>query len=96
MGRGSGIDTKGSFFLSSVVGEFHNLSIHKKDIKVLDFGCGSGQLVSQLTSIGYSTYGCDIEKGWEKPYNNNSNHNNLKIISSMFLNLLMVYVRRIQ
>jgi SAM-dependent methyltransferase len=28
--------------------------------KVLDFGCGSGQLVRELSAFGYTVYGCDV------------------------------------
>ena len=28
--------------------------------KILDFGCGAGQLVRELRSLGYEAYGCDI------------------------------------
>ena len=55
MSRGSNIDSKGSFLLGSIIGEFHNASAPKINIKVLDFGCGGGELVSQLSSMGYST-----------------------------------------
>jgi ribosomal protein L11 methylase PrmA len=29
-------------------------------IRVLDFGCGSGDLVAGLTDLGYDAYGCDV------------------------------------
>jgi SAM-dependent methyltransferase len=29
-------------------------------IRVLDFGCGSGQLVDRMVELGYDAYGCDI------------------------------------
>jgi SAM-dependent methyltransferase len=82
MSRGSNIDSKGSFLLGSIIGEFHNASAPKINIKVLDFGCGGGELVSQLSSMGYSTYGCDVYEAWHKSDNNNSNQKNLKTISS--------------
>ncbi len=28
--------------------------------KILDFGCGSGQLAGELKSLGYEAYGCDV------------------------------------
>lgn len=28
--------------------------------KILDFGCGAGQLVKELRSLGYDAYGCDV------------------------------------
>jgi SAM-dependent methyltransferase len=30
------------------------------ETRVLDFGCGSGELVAQLVALGYDAYGCDI------------------------------------
>jgi SAM-dependent methyltransferase len=38
------------------IAEFNNPS----DIKVLDFGCGSGSLSQCLTELGYDVYGCDV------------------------------------
>ena len=35
-------------------------------VKVLDFDCGKGDLVRDLSSLGYDTYGCDIEAYWEE------------------------------
>ncbi len=32
--------------------------------KVLDFGCGSGQLVDALLQLGFDAYGCDISAYW--------------------------------
>jgi SAM-dependent methyltransferase len=29
-------------------------------LKILDFGCGSGQLARELRSFGYEAYGCDV------------------------------------
>jgi SAM-dependent methyltransferase len=29
-------------------------------IQVLDFGCGSGQLVERMVELGYDAYGCDV------------------------------------
>ena len=35
--------------------------------KVLDFGCGRGQLVHALSWLGFDTYGCDMQSiGQEK------------------------------
>ena len=28
--------------------------------KILDFGCGAGQIVSELAALGYEVYGCDV------------------------------------
>ena len=32
--------------------------------RVLDFGCGRGELVQQLRERGYDAYGCDPEADW--------------------------------
>ena len=32
--------------------------------KVMDFGCGRGQLVHALSKLGFDTYGCDITAYW--------------------------------
>jgi SAM-dependent methyltransferase len=34
------------------------------EIRVLDFGCGSGDLVHELLAKGYDAYGCDIGADW--------------------------------
>ena len=31
-----------------------------KNTKILDFGCGSGDLVQELLDLGYDAYGTDI------------------------------------
>jgi len=33
-------------------------------LRVLDFGCGSGDLVRELMARGYDAYGCDIDADW--------------------------------
>ena len=30
------------------------------DVRVLDFGCGAGQLVERMSRLGYDAHGCDI------------------------------------
>ena len=60
MSRGSRIDSKGSFLFSNILDDLNKKSVNIEDINVLDFGCGNGRLVSEMSSIGYSTYGCDI------------------------------------
>lgn len=32
----------------------------RKDMRILDFGCGNGELVQAFLSLGYDTYGVDI------------------------------------
>ena len=29
-------------------------------VRVLDFGCGSGELVERLLALGYDAHGCDV------------------------------------
>ena len=39
----------------------HIAGLHdKKAVRVLDFGCGAGGLMSAISALGYDTYGCDI------------------------------------
>ncbi len=33
----------------------------KKDMKILDFGCGKGGLVNAFNKLGYDAYGCDFD-----------------------------------
>ena len=35
-------------------------------IKLLDLGCGTGEMVQNYLSLGYDAYGCDIQPEWEK------------------------------
>ena len=35
-------------------------------IKVLDFGCGSGTLISNFLSLDYDAYGCDVGQYWQE------------------------------
>jgi SAM-dependent methyltransferase len=37
----------------------------RAQLRVLDFGCGSGVLVAHLLSLGYDAYGCDIDVYWK-------------------------------
>lgn len=32
----------------------------KKPLKILDFGCGAGQLARELQNLGYDVFGCDV------------------------------------
>ncbi len=44
----------------------HMTSSTASSVKVLDFGCGKGNLVRDLSSLKYDAYGCDIDAYWEK------------------------------
>jgi 2-polyprenyl-3-methyl-5-hydroxy-6-metoxy-1,4-benzoquinol methylase len=37
---------------------------HRESLKVLDFGCGAGNLVAALVRLGHDAYGCDIGGDW--------------------------------
>lgn len=36
----------------------------RESLKVLDFGCGAGNLVAALVRLGHDAYGCDIGGDW--------------------------------
>lgn len=55
--------SEGAMFISALIEELYETS-SAGPIKVLDFGCGSGNLVKELATIGYDSYGCDIEVSW--------------------------------
>ncbi|MGA7489035.1 MAG: class I SAM-dependent methyltransferase [Xanthobacteraceae bacterium] len=38
-----------------------------RQLQVLDFGCGSGELVAHLAGLGYDAYGCDIVLARDAP-----------------------------
>jgi SAM-dependent methyltransferase len=49
------------------VGRFFDLAIgriaglnDKSTVRVLDFGCGAGEMMALLARLGYDTYGCDV------------------------------------
>ncbi|HAC66285.1 MAG TPA: hypothetical protein DCF68_22805 [Cyanothece sp. UBA12306] len=48
------------------------------NLKILDFGCGKGNLVKALTERGYDSYGCDIKEHWVD--NSKLDHTRFKII----------------
>ena len=39
--------------------------IKNKNVKVLDYGCGSGEIINYLDDLGIDAYGCDIYSGGE-------------------------------
>src|SRR5215472_5385757 len=49
--------------LDGAIGYFDNcfrtLKAGTSSVRVLDFGCGSGQMVRKLRALGYDDYGCD-------------------------------------
>ena len=39
----------------------HIAGLHDKQaVRVLDFGCGAGELMNALAALGYQAYGCDV------------------------------------
>lgn len=50
-------------FLQAAIREICGLNTPSQT-KVMDFGCGMGELVNNLSVLGYDAYGCDIESYW--------------------------------
>jgi len=50
------LEGAGAFFDKAI----KELAKGNLSFKVLDFGCGSGQLARDLQSLGYDVYGCDV------------------------------------
>ena len=48
-----------AYFFDRAISEIAGLERSVR-IRVLDFGCGSGQLVERMNELGYDAYGCDI------------------------------------
>jgi SAM-dependent methyltransferase len=46
-------------FLDRAIGHVANLR-NSQEVRVLDFGCGAGDLMNALAARGYATRGCDI------------------------------------
>ncbi|MFY0643048.1 MAG: class I SAM-dependent methyltransferase [Bacteroidia bacterium] len=44
---------------SYLVSRIEELGKHPDDLKILDYGCGGGEVVEQLISLGYNAYGCE-------------------------------------
>lgn len=52
-------------FLQRAIGELCGLE-SPAQAKVLDFGCGKGELVHKLLGLGYDAYGCDMDAYWSE------------------------------
>jgi SAM-dependent methyltransferase len=46
-------------FFDLAIGQIAGLN-NKRAVRVLDFGCGAGEMMNALSAIGYQTFGCDI------------------------------------
>ena len=53
-------------FFDRAISELARLE-NPPQVRVLDFGCGSGQLVQLLVELGYDAHGCDIVSAPEAP-----------------------------
>jgi len=62
---------------------------HKKNIKILELGCGTGNNVKFISELGYDVYGIDASQSACEIANNFIKENNLKatILESKFNNL---------
>lgn len=58
------ISQRDNLLLSSIIQEKFELEASPK-IKILDFGCGKGNLVNYLNTLGFDANGCDITCTWE-------------------------------
>jgi ubiquinone/menaquinone biosynthesis C-methylase UbiE len=47
------------WFFDRAIAEIAILS-GRKNIKILDFGCGAGDLANEFSRLGYDAYGCDV------------------------------------
>jgi SAM-dependent methyltransferase len=54
--------TTAEFFLGAIE---HFLQRDPKTVRLLDFGCGRGELVDSLFELGVDAHGCDIDPYWE-------------------------------
>jgi len=52
-----------AIFFEAAIKEFCSFN-HLKQTKILDFGCGEGQLVIALSQLGFDAFGCDMVDYW--------------------------------
>jgi SAM-dependent methyltransferase len=57
-----------ALFLQAAMSKLGGLE-HPSQTKVLDIGCGRGNLVNCLNTLGYDAYGCDIKPYWQEESN---------------------------
>jgi SAM-dependent methyltransferase len=58
MDRAEDLEGTARFFHRAIVELAH--AGRSAPLRVLDFGCGAGQLVDRLRALGYDAYGCDV------------------------------------
>jgi SAM-dependent methyltransferase len=57
------INNQSTMFISIAISRICNFDAQRQ-IRVLDFGCGNGDLVTELTALGYDAFGCDVSPTW--------------------------------
>jgi SAM-dependent methyltransferase len=58
------ITQRDNLLISSIIQDEFKLMPSPK-IRILDFGCGQGNMVNYLISLGFDANGCDITPAWE-------------------------------
>lgn len=58
------ITQRDSVLIASIIQEKFELEPSHKS-RILDFGCGQGNMVNYLNSLGFDASGCDITPAWE-------------------------------
>lgn len=69
-----------------IIGKINNKKTEKKNIKILDWGCGKGDLVKFLNDHGYDCYGLEVE-------DNIKVKDQLKIYDDDFLKKKIFYIK---
>ena len=58
------ISQRDNLLISSIIQKKFNLEPSPKN-RILDFGCGYGNLVNYLNTLGFDANGCDISSNWD-------------------------------
>jgi len=58
------IAERDSVFVSSIITDKFLLQPNKNS-RILDFGCGQGEMADYLDKLGFDAFGCDIHKNWD-------------------------------
>jgi len=56
---------KAAIFLKTAMEELCRLELPSQT-KVMDFGCGSGELTDHFLLLGYDAHGCDVKPYWQQ------------------------------